>query len=116
MINMKLVKNLTLSAALATGMLVTGSVMLSGDQGLGSTTASAASKAELKEFIGRDKSVWGRPLFAKKHRHWRRHKWGWQHKWDTSSPNQGIGKPDLGLGGTKPPNEGISKPVLGMPR
>jgi hypothetical protein len=124
MINLKLVKNLTLSAALAAGMLLTGGLVLSGDNGLGSTPANASSEFSTtsKEFIGRDKSRWGRPLFVKKHRHWRRHKWSWRHrfhkrwrhhkwswdhKWDTSPPNQGISKPDLGIG---------DKPVLGMPR
>jgi len=110
----KLAKNFTLSAALAVGLLATSGIMLSGDNGLAATPAKASSAfSESHGAAGNDKSIWGRPVGVKKHRHWRHHKWGWRHhwhkrwhwrhhkwtwkhKWDTKPPNQGIGKPDIG--------------------
>lgn len=130
----KFAKTITLRAALAVGMLATGGLMLSGDHGLGSTAAKASSAfSDSKGAAGNDKSIWGRPVGVKKHRHWRRHKWGWRHRWhkrwhrhhhkwswdhtsNTKPPNQGISKPDLGVGGTTPPNQGIGRPDIGTPR
>lgn len=103
----KLAKNLTLSAALAVGMLATGGIMLNGNHGVGSTpaSASAARSAASKDAIAREPSKKGHSVSTRKrhkwgwgHWDWRHHKWTWGHRGDTTP------KPN-----TKPPDEGPGK-------